>query len=185
MAGNHSIGVGTNINCNADSSFVFGDGSETFNIGADNTANFLVNSGFRIWTANPVSSNIGTRLAAGGSSWIALSDSNMKTNRIAANTQDILNRISELPMEQWNYKHQAGGPQHIGPMAQDFWKAFHLGDDSLGIETIDADGVLFAAVQELAKENEALRSELARQISELAELKALVRSQLQYGLHDK
>jgi hypothetical protein len=38
-------------------------------------------------------------------------------------------------------------------MAQEFWNAFKLGSDSLGISTIDADGVLFAAAKELAIQN--------------------------------
>ncbi len=128
---------------------MFGDGSEPFSIGMSNSANFLVSNGFRIWTDNPVSSNIGVRVVAGGTSWISLCDSTTKMNRTHTDGHDVLDKISDMPIDQWNYKHQPNGPRHIGPMAQDFWSAFHLGTDSLGIETIDADGVLFAAVKEL------------------------------------
>lgn len=152
ITGDYSLGCGSHVNVSAHRAFVFGDGSETFSIGMSNTANFLCRNGFRIWT-DSLLFNAGTRLAPGGSSWIALSDSAKKTNRIHADGNSILERISAMPIDQWNYKHQPDGPEHIGPMAQDFWNAFHLGTDSLGIETLDADGVLFAAVKELIKRN--------------------------------
>ena len=174
LTGGVSFVCGSHVSATADSAFVFGDGSETFSVGADNTASFLVNNGFRIWTANPVSSNIGTRLTAGGTSWVALSDSTTKENRRAANGKDILEKIQSMPIDRWNYKHQDESIEHVGPMAQDFWTAFGLGSDSLGIETIDADGVLFAAVQELAKQN-------AAQAQEIAELKNMVRQLVQLG----
>ncbi|MBK8129631.1 MAG: hypothetical protein IPK53_12275 [bacterium] len=63
-------------------------------------------------------------------------------------------------------------------MAQDFWNAFQLGSDSLGISTIDADGVLFAAVQELAK----LNQDKSEEIAELkARMKLLEDAILQFG----
>ncbi len=156
ITGNNSFACGTNANVTADHAFVFGDGTETFGIGSDYTVNFLCNGGFRIWTDNPVSSNIGVRVVGGGTSWVSLCDSTTKTNRVRVDGEDVLNKLSAMPIDQWNYKHQPDGPLHIGPMAQDFWNAFRLGTDSLGIETIDADGVLFAAVKELINKNQEL-----------------------------
>ncbi len=182
VAGTGSVALGANISCSADSSFVFSDGSgPLFSIGAENTFNVKANGGVRFWTTADHASNIGTRLAAGGSSWVALSDSTKKTNRIPVDSKAILQKVAALPIDQWNYKHQADGPLHIGPMAQDYWKAFHLGEDSLGIETIDADGVLFAAVQELAKQNAELKQTNDKQTSEIAELKQLVEQMTQLG----
>ncbi len=172
--GDHSVGFGQKITCNSDSAFVFSDGTEPFVTGAHRTASFLTTGGFRIWTAAPVANNIGTRLTAGGTSWVALSDSTTKENRRDARGSDVLQKIADLPIDRWNYKHQDENTEHIGPMAQDFWKAFRLGSDSLGIETIDADGVLFAAVKELAKQNEA-------QATEIAELKQLLHQMIQLG----
>jgi hypothetical protein len=58
---------------------------------------------------------------------------------------------------------------------------FHVGSDSLKISTIDPDGIALAAIQELAK-----RTDRIEQLElELAELKALVKSQLQFGLERK
>ncbi|MBK8128134.1 MAG: hypothetical protein IPK53_04070 [bacterium] len=70
---------------------------------------------------------------------------------------------------------QDDGIRHIGPMAQDFYAAFGIGESDTTITTIDADGVLFAAVQELAKENTELKSEMA-------ELKRLMQQMIQLGL---
>ena len=39
--------------------------------------------------------------------------------------------------------------QHIGPMAQDFYAAFHLGDSDKAIGMQDAEGVALAAIQGL------------------------------------
>ena len=83
--------------------------------------------------------------------------------------------MASLPLHQWSYKSQDENIRHIGPTAQDFHAAFGLGDNNATISTLDPDGVLFAAVQELTKENQTLKAELA-------ELKALVKSQLQYGM---
>ncbi len=76
------------------------------------------------------------------------------------NTGDVLSKVLQLPIERWSYKTQDEKVHHIGPMAQDFWNAFHVGDDSLAISTIDPSGVALAAIQELAKQNQEMKSEL-------------------------
>ena len=78
-------------------------------------------------------------------------------------------------MHRWSYKSQDESIQHIGPTAQDFYTAFGLGDNNTTISTLDPDGVALAAIQELTKRLETLERENA-------ELKALVRSQLQFGM---
>lgn len=176
-SGKYSFGFGLHLTMsNCDSSFGFSDGSENAVFYADKTASFLTTGGFRIWTANPMSSDIGTRLTAGGTSWVALCDSTSKENRRDANGSDVLEKISAMPIDRWNYKHQDETIEHIGPMAQDFWNAFHLGSDSLGIETIDADGVLFASVKAL---NERC-NELQRQNDEL---RKLMQQMIQLGIN--
>lgn len=172
VSGDYTFACGSNTNVSANNALVFGDGSETFSIGMSNTANFLVTNGMRVWTANPVSSNIGVRVVGGGTSWISLCDSTSKTNRTRVDGEEVLNKLSAMPIDKWNYKHQPDGPEHMGPMAQDFWSAFHLGTDSLGIETLDADGVLFAAVKELAKQNQEMKSEIVALCAQLQSQRA-------------
>ena len=103
---------------------------------------------------------LGARLAPNATAWTAMSDSTKKQNIRLVDTREILDKVSQLPIKQWSYKSQDPSIEHIGPMAQDFYNLFHLGEDSLGISTIDPDGIALAAIQELHKENQQLKKEL-------------------------
>jgi hypothetical protein len=76
--------------------------------------------------------------------------------------EDILKRVTELPISSWKYTEDAGefydGAKHVGPMAQDFSEAFKLGDSDKKISLVDANGVLLASVQALAKKILALEA---------------------------
>jgi hypothetical protein len=159
-AGDNSITLGTNVSCSADSAFAWSDGSgPLFSIGSDNTFNLKANGGYRFWTTANHADNFGARLPAGGSAWTTISDSTKKRNLRDVNTKSMLDKVNALPIKQWSYKSQDSAIEHIGPMAQDFWKEFHLGDDSLSISTIDPSGIALAAIQELAKHVNALERE--------------------------
>jgi hypothetical protein len=86
------------------------------------------------------------------------SDRNRKTNFQPVKTADILAKLCAIPIEKWNYKEDT--MTHIGPTAQDFYAAFNLGQDEKTICAVDADGVLMAAVQALAQENQTLKKHL-------------------------
>ena len=77
------------------------------------------------------------------------SDRNVKENFAPVDGRDILERLSTIPIEAWNYKNQDPSVRHIGPMAQDFYAAFGVGADDKYIATVDADGVALAAIQRL------------------------------------
>ncbi len=83
------------------------------------------------------------------------SDINAKTAIAGVDTGEILNLVTRLPMNKWEYK-DARGEAHIGPMAQDFYAAFGLGATDTGISSIDTAGVALAAIQALAEKNELL-----------------------------
>jgi hypothetical protein len=105
-----------------------------------------------------------------------MSDRAAKENFTPVNPQEVLDKVTALPLSRWNYK-AAPGLDHIGPVAQDFHAAFGLnGDDDKHIATVDADGVALAAIQGLNEKVE-VRSERAegrieRLEKENAELKA-------------
>jgi len=61
----------------------------------------------------------------------------------------VLARLRTLPLSMWSYKVDPAGVRHMGPMAQDFRRAYGLGNDSTTIGTVDADGVALAAAQAL------------------------------------
>ena len=91
----------------------------------------------------------GVRVFAGGGSWSSLSDRNSKENFQPVDGREVLERVAALPLTTWNYKSQAATTRHIGPMAQDFYAAFNLGEDDRHISTGDAAGIAFAAIQGL------------------------------------
>ena len=76
------------------------------------------------------------------------SDINLKNEIIPVEEKDILEKLAAIEISEWAYKDQAG-VRHIGPMAQDFYKAFGLGNSDKTINTIDADGVSLVAIQAL------------------------------------
>jgi len=92
---------------------------------------------------------IGVRLAPGSGSWETLSDRNAKTDILPVNSLHVLDELMGVPINTWQYKGQSDSVQHIGPMAQDFYAAFGMGEDAHYIGTVDADGVALAAIQGL------------------------------------
>lgn len=65
--------------------------------------------------------------------------------------QDILAKLIDLPVSGWRYNSEDEDVRHLGPMAQDFYAAFGLGNDEKSIAFVDAVGVLIVSVQALAR----------------------------------
>lgn len=107
-----------------------------------------------------ISTSTGAYLSTGGT-WTNASDVNLKTNFAPVDSQAVLDLVAQLPVSTWNYKSQPGDIRHMGPMAQDFYAAFGLGEDDRHISTVDAAGVAFAAIQGLYAQNQALQAENA------------------------
>ena len=190
-SGNWSIAMGLNAIANANNSIVLGsyanannkngaillaDASGTVDLTADNSNEFKVRAagGTTIYSNSQMTA--GVRLAAGGNAWSTLSDSTAKRNIRKVNTEEILDKVMKLPIKQWNYKSQAEEIEHIGPMAQDFYAIFDVGENDLTISTIDPSGVALAAIQELYKSQKELElktdqiTEMKNEIKELREL---------------
>ncbi|MFC1475720.1 tail fiber domain-containing protein [Candidatus Zixiibacteriota bacterium] len=125
-------------------------------------------NGARFVTAVDGSGNptAGVQVAAGGGSWSSISDRNLKENISPVDTENILARLAEMPINTWNYKAQDESIRHIGPMAQDVYAAFGVGESNRLITTVDADGIALAAIQALNAKNE----KLEKQVAELQEL---------------
>jgi hypothetical protein len=119
----------------------------------------------------------GLRLVAGSSAWDNLSDRNSKENVAPVDTRALLERLVRIPIQTWNWKAQEDSIRHIGPMAQDFHAAFHVGQDDKHISTVDADGVALAAIQglnqKLDEEVRARDARIAALENELAEIKRM------------
>ncbi len=164
--GDYSFAAGRQAKANNDGCFVWGDATDAgISCNNDNRTIFRSSGGFYIYTNGSLSS--GVYVPAGGNAWSSVSDRNRKENFAEVDTQELLARLAEIPITTWNYKSQDPTIRHIGPMAQDFYTAFGVGEDDKHISTVDADGValaaiqgLYAQVQELKAENAALQAQV-------------------------
>jgi hypothetical protein len=96
------------------------------------------------------------------------SDVNSKHNISAVSGEIVLAQLRELPITTWTYKNDESGATHLGPMAQDFHKAFGLGEDNRHVAPLDVAGVALAAVQELegkVRAKDAQIAELEKRLS--------------------
>ena len=91
----------------------------------------------------------GVRLSPGSGAWESLSDYNAKAGFAPVDGNQVLEQLMSIPISTWYYRGQNPSIRHIGPMAQDFYAAFHVGQDNRYISTVDEEGVALAAIQEL------------------------------------
>jgi hypothetical protein len=101
------------------------------------------------------------------------SDVNSKTAIEAVNELEILERVIGLPIAEWSYKDDGPSVRHIGPMAQDFYDTFSVGESRPGISSIDTGGVALAAIKGLHSvidDKDRQIQDLQRQIDELRSL---------------
>jgi hypothetical protein len=72
-----------------------------------------------------------------------------KENFQDLDAEEILQRVADLPLSDWNYKKDADTVRHIGPVSEDFYEAFGYGEDDKHISPNDLAGVNTAAIQGL------------------------------------
>jgi endosialidase-like protein len=134
-------------------SFVWADSTAlTFPSRANNEFRVRSTGGAQFATAVDAVSGAataGVELAPGGGSWLNSSDRRLKENIAAVDGADILRRLSAIPITQWNLKAQNPEIKHVGPMAQDFYAAFGLGENERYINSADVDGIALLSIQAL------------------------------------
>ena len=124
----------------------------------------------------------GCNLSAGGGSWNCSSDRNLKDNIVPIDSRSVLERVARLPITQWKMKAEPAGRKHIGPMAQDFYAAFGLGDSDRYIALGDGQGVALAAVQalyQIVQEKDGQIRKLNQQLQSIRETDGQLKKQLQ------
>jgi hypothetical protein len=104
------------------------------------------------------------------------SDRAIKEHFAGVDTSSILAKLAAIQIQTWNYKHQSPAVRHIGPMAQDFYAAFNVGEDDKHINVVDSAGVAFAAIQALNSLVQAQAAELKKLQAEVDELKRQVQT---------
>ena len=151
-AGTYSFAAGARASAAQTGTFVWSDGT------------FYTNA----------ASTVGAQLAPGSGTWASASDRNLKTDVARIDDAAVLDKVAALPIERWSYKSERG-VRHLGPMAQDFYAAFGVGEDDKHITSIDENGVALAAIKALharvgtlAAENARLRARLMSTDARLA-----------------
>lgn len=90
--------------------------------------------------------------------WMSTSDVNTKEEFSQLNKTEILDKLVGLSVTRWRYK--GTNEYHIGPMAQDFYAAFGLGNSDKHISVIDPAGLTTLAIQAMMERMAALEAEL-------------------------
>lgn len=182
-AGDYSFAAGRQAKANHDGAFVWGDSTDA-EIHSGNDDQFIVRAKGGLWfgavTTNftPtidssvfISTSTGAYLSSGGA-WTNASDRDSKANVRPVNGGEVLARLGEISIATWNYKSQNPSIRHIGPMAQDFYAAFGMGEDDRHISTLDADGVALAAIQGLYQFVQEQQAQIAALQQQNADLEA-------------
>jgi hypothetical protein len=185
-SGLNSMALGTRASTNGKTgAFVFGDESYSGWAKAQMDNHFVVRAK-KFWfghndavtaTVNRfIETSTGAYLSNGGA-WVSSSDSTKKHRWEEVDGDEILSRLSAMPVRRGSYREESDSVRHLGPTAQDFRTAFGLGDTDKAIATIDADGVSLAGIKALAqrtanlrRENEELRALLGEVMRRLAAL---------------
>lgn len=81
-----------------------------------------------------------------------LSSRTAKEGIVELDPADVLARVVELPVPSWTYIDDEERARHVGPMAEDFYQAFQLGEDASHISPSDKAGVALLAIQGLQQE---------------------------------
>ncbi len=154
--GKFSYAFGRRAKANHAGAFVWADSTDSdFASSAVNQFNVRSSGGTRIYS-NSIATT-GVLLAAGGGSWSSASDSTLKRNARIVDGQEILSKLMLLPVKQWSYKSQSPGIEHVGPMAQDFYSIFGIGEDDKTISNLDPSGIALAAIQEVYRQVQELQ----------------------------
>ncbi len=191
--GNYAFAAGRRAKAQHAGAFVWADSTDAdfvslrdnqFRVRANGGTRFDVNNSGWVEIYDDGSRLINTSTSAylsTGGTWTNASDRNLKENFEPVDSEAILEGVARLPITTWNYKAQDDSIRHIGPMAQDFYAIFGVGEDDKHISTVDIDGVALAAIQRLYLQNqaqqariEALEQENAAFRERVAELEARV-----------
>ncbi len=150
--GNYSFaaGRGAQILNTHGGSFVFADSNDAvFSSQASNEFSVRATGGVRFVTAidnggAPIS---GVMLPGGSGSWSFLSGAAFKTNIEPVDSHELMENLAKLPIYTWSYAAQEPSTRHMGPLSEDFFAAFGLGENDQYISAIDLLGVSLASAR--------------------------------------
>ncbi|MFZ2038996.1 MAG: tail fiber domain-containing protein [Minisyncoccia bacterium] len=158
--------INPSTGANADGYIIVGQGTRGSTFGANYNGNYgmwgmiaqmptiyISNGSVGIGTtsfSHPLNMNSGAHVTTGGT-WTNASSRDLKENFIELDKIDVLNKIAQLDITQWNYKTEDTSITHIGPIAEDFYDKFSVGGTNKSISSIDPAGVALIGIQVLNK----------------------------------
>lgn len=160
-SGSQSMAMGSYVKAKHPGSCFIGDYSKgTYDSSStDHEMTMRFSGGYRLYSN--ILLTTGVYMSGNTSGWSNVCDRNMKENFRRIDGEQILAKIRQMPITEWNYRGTDPSVKYIGPVAQDFHDAFRLGgEDSLGINSICIDGVNMAAIQALEKRTAELKNAL-------------------------
>ena len=148
-------GVGTFLGANNISADNISSGSSATLNGLTVSSLASLNGGLSLTApsnGNVIAADSGAYLSPGGT-WTNASSKSLKENFTPLDGGDILQKIDALNITRWNYKKENSSTTHIGPVAEDFYKAFNVGGPAgeKSISTIDPAGISLIGIQALSK----------------------------------
>jgi len=180
-SGDYSFAAGRRARADDDGAFVWADstgvyinspGAKTFTVRASAGIWFGTNSSPSIGANRFIDTSTGAYLTTGGT-WTDSSDRNNKQNITPVDARQVLQKLAQVPISTWNYKQEDASVRHMGPMSQDLYAVFGLGDSEKSIATIDSGGISFAAIQglyQLVQEKDARIAELEARLNAIEAL---------------
>lgn len=150
--------------------FIWGDESTTayVNSQADNEFRIRANGGVRLRVSPAANGNtpgaggnVGCDLTVAVPSWTCASSRTVKKDFEPVVKEDVLARLQQMPVSTWNFEQGQDGIRHMGPVAEDFYAAFGLGESERSVMVQDMAGVSLAGVQALADRSDAIDARVA------------------------
>jgi hypothetical protein len=188
VSGNNTVAIGGLVNAVHNGAVIISDSSTILiPFETDASYEFAVRGvgGIRLRTNQ--SASTGCNLAAGSGTWACTSDRHAKENFAEIDPEYVLTQVAQMPITTWEFI--GTDTRHIGPVAQDFYAAFGLGEGDTTISSVDIDGVSLAAIQglytrvtTLQAENDALQQQLSDFEARLNALESAVPSPIDAGV---
>src|SRR5215216_418837 len=139
-----------------------------------NNSQLAARAGFRFRTN--LAGTTGCNLPAGSGVFNCTSSRATKENFMFVSGAAVLSRLQNIEVSTWNYISEGRTVRHMGPMAEDFYKAFQLGTGNTSIGLQDLTRVSLAAIKELNQPTDQLQQktveveQLREQVNQLQQV---------------
>lgn len=183
----YSVALGYRASNNTHTgTMVMGDESTTDSVRnqADNEFRIRYNGGIRLRVSTAANGNtpgaggnVGCDLTVAVPSWTCASSRTLKENYLSVDGEYVLSRLRDMPVTTWSMIGADAHVRHLGPVAEDFHRAFGLGIGETTIGLGDIDGVNIAAAKALEVRTRELQDQLNMRSQQVQTLQAQVDAQ--------